>query len=80
MASMASADVCPITPSVTAGRAAPVTVGSGGVPNAFALDLSPAPVATKAPLGFDGDPSPFGLDLSSTPLATQTAGEIDLPR
>ena len=51
-ATMPSADFCPITPSVTAGRAARVTVGSGGVPNAFALDLSPAPMATKAPLGF----------------------------
>jgi hypothetical protein len=77
--SMASADFCPITPSVTAERAAWVSVGSGGDSSAFALALSPAPLATTATLGFDGDSSPFGLALSSTPLAAQTASGTDLP-
>jgi hypothetical protein len=47
----------------------PSHLGSGGDSSAFALALSPAPMATTAPLGFDGDSSPFGLALSSTPIA-----------
>ena len=74
-----SADFCPVTPNVAVRRAARVTVGSGGVSNPFGLALSPAPLATTAPLGFDGDSSPFGLGLSSTPIAAQTACETDLP-
>ena len=69
LATMPSADFCPITPGVTARRAARVTVGSGGDSSAFAPALSPAPVATTAPVGFDGDSSPFELGLSSTPVA-----------
>jgi hypothetical protein len=59
-ATMPSADFCPITPNVAVRRAARVAVGSGGVSIAFALVLSPAPVATTAPVGFDGVSSPFG--------------------
>lgn len=76
---MASADFCPITPDVAARRAARVAVGSGGESRAFALALSPAPVATTAPLGVDGDSGPFGLGLSSTPIGTQAASGTDLP-
>jgi len=47
---MASADFCPITPGVAAKRAARITLGSGGTSSAFALALSPAPVATTAPV------------------------------
>jgi len=79
LATMPSADFCPITPDVTARRAARVTLGSGGSSNAFALALSPAPMATTAPVGFDGDSSPFELALSSTPLETRTASGTDLP-
>jgi len=79
-ATMASADFCPVTPSVTARRAARVTVGSGGDSSAFALALSPTPMATTAPIGFDGDSSPFGLGLSSTPVGARTARETDLLR
>ena len=42
LATMPSADFCPITPGVTARRAVRVTVGSGGVSSAFALALRPA--------------------------------------
>ena len=79
LATMPSADFCPITPGVTARRAARVTVGSGGNSSAFAKALRPTPVATAAPLEFDGDSSPFGLALSSTPLGTRTASKTDLP-
>ena len=76
---MPSADFCPITPDVTARRAARVTVGSGGDSNTFALALRPAPVATTVPLGSDGDSSPFGLALNSAPVETRTASETNLP-
>ena len=79
LATMPSADFCPVTPSVAARRAARVTVGSGGNSSTFALALSPTPMATTAPLGFDGDSSPFGLGLSSTPVGTRTACGTDLP-
>jgi hypothetical protein len=79
-ATMPSADFCPITSGVAASRAVRVTVGSGGDSSAFALALSPAPLATTATVGFDGDSSPFGLALNSTPLAARTASETDLPR
>ena len=59
LATMPSADFCPVTPSVAARRAARVTVGSGGDSSAFALGLSPTPMVTTAPLGFDGDSSAF---------------------
>ena len=68
LATMPSADFCPITPGVTARRAARVTLGSGGNSRAFALALSPAPMTTKAPLGFDGDSSFFGPALTSVRL------------
>ncbi|MCP5198166.1 MAG: hypothetical protein H6974_15530 [Gammaproteobacteria bacterium] len=76
---MPSADFCPVTPSVAARRAARVTLGSGGDSSPFGLALSPAPLATTAPVGFDGVSSPFGLDLSSTPLGARAARETDLP-
>jgi hypothetical protein len=76
---MASADFCPITPGVTAVRAARVSVGSGGHSIPFEMALNPAPVATAVTLGFDGDSTPFEVALSSTPLATQTARWTDLP-
>lgn len=79
MATMPSADFCPITLDVTAQRAAWVAVGAGGDSSTFALGLRPAPLATTAPLGFDGNSSPFELALSSTPIGTQTARETDLP-
>ena len=79
LATMPSADFCPITPDVAAQRAARVTVGSGGDSGAFAPGLSPAPMAITAPVGFDGDSGPFGPALSSTPVAAQTARETDLP-
>jgi hypothetical protein len=50
LATMPSADFCPITPGVAARRAARVAVGSGGTSSAFALALRPAPLATSAPL------------------------------
>ena len=78
-ATMPSADFCPVTPSVAARRAVRVTVGSGGVSSAFAVALSPAPLATTAPEGFDGLSSPFGLGLSSTPRVALTACGTDLP-
>jgi len=79
LATMPSADFSPITPDVAAKRAARVTVGSGGHSSAFAPALSPAPLATTAPLGFDGVSSPFGLGLSATPIGTQAARGRDLP-
>jgi hypothetical protein len=79
LATMPSADFCPVTPDVAARRAARVTVGSGGDSSPFGLALRPAPLATTAPLGFDGVSSPFGLDLSSTPLGARAARETDLP-
>ncbi len=79
LATIPSADSCPITPDVTAKRAARVTLGSGGDSSAFALALRPAPMATTAPLGFDGDSGPFGPALSSTPVETRTASGTDLP-
>ena len=79
LATMPSADFSPITPDVAAKRAARITLGSGGTSSAFALALSPAPVAITAPVGFDGNSSPFELALSSTPLGTRTASETDLP-
>ena len=79
LATMPSADFCPITPDVASKRAARVAVGSGGDSRAFTLALRPAPVATTAPLGFDGDSSPFEPGLSSTPLGTRAASEKDLP-
>jgi hypothetical protein len=79
LATMPSADFCLITPSVTARRAARVAVGSGGNSSAFALALSPAPIATEATLGFDGDSDPFEPALSSTPIAARAARETDLP-
>jgi len=79
LATMPSADFCPITPGVTARRAARVAVGSGGHSSTFVLALSPASMTTKTPLGFDGDSSPFGPALSSTPIGTQAARETDFP-
>ncbi len=79
LATMPSADFCPITPDVAARRAAQVAVGSGGDSSTFALARSPAPVATTASSGFDGDSGPFGSALSSTPIETRTASETDLP-
>ena len=79
LATMPSADFCPITPGIAAGRAARIAVGSGGDSGAFAPALSPAPVATTAPLGFDGESCPFGQALSSTPIGTQAASGADLP-
>jgi len=79
LATMPSADFCPITPGVAAQRADRVTLGSGGHSSVFTLDLNPAPLATTAPVGFDGDSRPFGLGLSSTPIGTRTACETDLP-
>jgi hypothetical protein len=79
LATMPSADFCPIPPGVTAERAVRVAVGSGGQSTAFAVALSPAPVATLATVGFDGNSSPFALALSSTPMATRTASGTDLP-
>jgi hypothetical protein len=64
---------------VTARRAVRVTVGSGGSSSASTLALSPAPMATTAPLGFDGNSDPFGPALSSTPVGTRTASGTDLP-
>jgi len=40
---MPSADFCPVTFSVTAERAARVTLGCGGTSTAFALVLNPPP-------------------------------------
>jgi hypothetical protein len=79
LATMPSADFCPITPDVTARRAARVAVGSGGDASTFALGLRPAPMATTATLGFDGDSGPFEPALSSTPVAAQAASGADLP-
>jgi hypothetical protein len=79
LATMPSADLCPITPDVAARRAAWVTVGSGGNSGAFATTLSPAPMATIASLGSDRDSSAFRLALSSTPIETRTACGTDLP-
>jgi hypothetical protein len=76
---MPSADVCSVTPSVAARRAARVTAGFGGDSGAFAPALSPAPVVTTSPVGFDGFSNPFGLGLSATPVGTRTARETDLP-
>jgi hypothetical protein len=76
---MPSADFCPITPSVTAARAAWVAVGSGGVAKPFDLGLSPAPLTTTTTVGFGGNSIPFKLALSPTPLAAQTACGADLP-
>lgn len=59
LATMPSADFCPITPDVTAKRAGRVTLGSGGDSTAFAVALNPVPMATKATLGFDGYFQPF---------------------
>jgi len=77
LATMPSADCCPITPDVTARRAARVTSGSGNNSSAFALALRPAPVATAVPSGFDGDTSPIGPALSSTRIAARTARGTD---
>ena len=52
LATVPSADFCPIKFSVTAEHAAPVTLGSGGTSTAFALALYPAPLATTARLRF----------------------------
>ena len=79
LATMPSADFCPITPGVTARRTAPVAVGSGGDSSTFALALSPAPMTTKDPLGVNGDSSPFGPALSSTPIGSQAASGADFP-
>ena len=49
LATMPSADFCPITPGVAAQRADRVTLGSGGHSSVFTLDLNPAPLATTAP-------------------------------
>ena len=40
LATMPSADFCPITPDVTARRAARVTLGSGGNPSAFGITVT----------------------------------------
>ena len=74
-----SADFCPITPRVTTGRAVRLTVGSVGFSTAFAMVLSPAPMASSATLGFGGQSTPFELGLSPTPLAARTACRADLP-
>lgn len=79
LATMPSADFCPVTPDVAARRAARIAVGSGGDSSAFALALRPASLATTAPVGFDGVSSPFGLGLSSTPVGARAARETDLP-
>ena len=79
LATMPSADFCPVTPGVAARRAARVAVGSGGVSSPFGLARSPAPLATTDPVGFDGLSSPFGLGLSSTLRAARTACGTDLP-
>jgi hypothetical protein len=73
LATMPSADFCPITPGVTARRADWVTLGSGGDSTAFTMALNPAPLATEATLGFDGYPVPFGTVLSSTSMVAQSA-------
>ncbi len=53
LATMPSADFCSITSGVAARRAVRVTVGSGGNSNAFALALSPAPIAARTASGTD---------------------------
>jgi hypothetical protein len=45
---MASADFCPITSGIALRGAAEQNLGSGGDSRAFALGLSPAPVALSA--------------------------------
>ena len=47
LATMPSADFCPITPSVTAGPAARVTVASGGDSSPFGLALGSITVAAR---------------------------------
>ncbi len=79
LATMPSADFCPITPRVATGRAVRVTLGSGGISTPFGMGLSPAPVVATVTVGFDGTSIPFEMALSSTPLATQTARWADLP-
>jgi hypothetical protein len=79
LATTPSADFCPVTPGVTAGRAAREAVGSGGDPIPFEMALTPAPRASTGTLGFGGDPTPFGAALSPTSLAPQAAGWADLP-
>ncbi len=54
LATMPSADFCPITPGVTARRAGWIALGSGGDSTAFTTALNPAPMAIEATLGFDG--------------------------
>ena len=49
LATMPSADFCPVTPSVAARRVARVTVGSGGDSSAFALALSRLPWRPQHP-------------------------------
>jgi hypothetical protein len=63
LATMPSADFCPVTSDVTARCAAWIALGSGGHSIAFAMALSPAPLATTETLGFDGDSVPFGPAL-----------------
>ena len=53
LATMPSADFCPVTPSVAARRAARVTVGSGGDSSPFGLGLSSTPVGTRTARGTD---------------------------
>jgi len=79
LATMPSADFCPITPCVAAKRAGWITVGFGGHSAAFEVVLNPAPMATSVTLRFDGASSPFGMALSSTSLVTQLASWTDLP-
>ena len=78
-ATMPSADFCPIPPGVTARRAVWVPVGSGGCSTAFAVALSPVPMATTTTVGFGGSSTAFAVGLSPIPLAAQTARGADLP-
>ena len=52
---MASADFCPITPSVSTRRASWITVGFCGLSILFGMALSQTPIVSKPPLG---QPSP----------------------
>lgn len=79
LATMPSADFCPITSGVAARRADWITVGTGGHSAAFAVVLNPAPMATSVTLGFDGYSIPFEVALSSTSMVTQSASWTDLP-
>jgi hypothetical protein len=51
LATIPSADFCPITPDVAARRAVRATVGSGGSSTAFAVALNPAPIEAQTACG-----------------------------